>query len=160
SSPSGVTASCCESSTAPQAKSQVSTTSTINVNWAQTSPRGIVWCGSCASSAARGTVSMITSPHNAYRTAATTARPPLGPRERGPGQNSSQAKFSRSQGPEDDQPKNRPVRHQPHGLRLFFDAPDMEHKKDDNGDERRPDLNGLAGMGRIHQKRDIPAGCQ
>src|SRR5690348_16694060 len=61
-----------------QAKNQVRITSATSVIWDSTRPRGITMCGSCASSDASATVSMVTSHHNAYGTAPRTPDHPIG----------------------------------------------------------------------------------
>src|SRR5882724_7267143 len=63
---------------AAHAKNQVRITSATSVIWDNTRPRGMEMCGSCASSDASATVSMLTSHHKAYGTAPRTPDHPMG----------------------------------------------------------------------------------
>src|SRR3984893_15832399 len=63
---------------AAQAKNQGRITSATTVIWDSTRPRGMTMCGSCASSDASATVSMLTSHHKAYGTAPRTPDHPVG----------------------------------------------------------------------------------
>src|ERR1700736_518753 len=63
---------------AAQAKNHVRITSATSVIWDSTRPRGMDTCGSCASSDASATVSILTSHHNAYGTAPRTPNHPIG----------------------------------------------------------------------------------